>query len=144
MKINELMIGNFVKYVWFDGIYEVVDLDYRGMVYIKNVDKESLFEGHECLLKSISPIPITIEWLVKNGFEKRREDILDYYYYSKEIEDGLYKILIQCSDSDAGVGYFTLYFNNNKCQTSGYADIQYIHQLQNLLNIINIKEEFII
>lgn len=141
--MQELMIGNYVKHVQYDQTYKVIELDYRGMVYLENIDKEGI-EGYDCLLKSIIPLPITIDWLVKNGFEKRREDILDYYYYSKEIGNGLYKILIQCSDSDAGVGYFTLYFNNNKCQTSGYADIQYIHQLQNLLNILNIKEEFIV
>lgn len=133
MKIDELMIGNwFYRYCCNDQVMEVraggvIGLDSsRGII--------NLYE--------MQPIPITIEWLVKNGFEKRREEICDYYCYSKEIEDGLYKILIQCSDSDER--FFTLYFNNNKCQTSGYADIQYIHQLQNLLNIINIKEEFIV
>lgn len=140
MNINELMIGNYVKCVGCkDNIFQVISLFDGDLVTIQNSD-----DTFDCMLDRVQPIPITIEWLVKNGFEKRREDILDYYYYSKEIGNGLYKILIQCSDSDAGVGYFTLYFNNNKCQTSGYADIQYIHQLQNLLNILNIKEEFIV
>lgn len=140
MRIDEFMIGNILKCVWDDEIYEVVIVDYRGMVYLKNIDKEGKIEGHECLLKSIHPIPITIEWLVKNGFEKRHEEFLDYYYYTKETKDCLFRITIR----EISGGYFKCYLDNNALQSYGYMDIQYIHQLQNLLNILNIKEDFIV
>lgn len=137
--MQELMIGNYVKHVQYDQTYKVIELDYRGMVYLENIDKEGI-EGYDCLLKSIIPLPITIDWLVKNGFEKRHEELLDYYYYTKETKDCLFIITIR----EISGGYFKCFLDNNVLQSYGYADIQYIHQLQNLLNILNIKEEFIV
>ena len=139
MEMQELMIGNYVKHVQYDQTYKVIELDYRGMVYLENIDKEGI-EGYDCLLKSIIPLPITIDWLVKNGFEKRHEELLDYYYYTKETKDCLFIITIR----EISGGYFKCFLDNNVLQSYGYADIQYIHQLQNLLNILNIKEEFIV
>lgn len=139
MEMQELMIGNYVKHVQYDQTYKVIELDYRGMVYLENIDKEGI-EGYDCLLKSIIPLPITIDWLVKNGFEKRHEELLDYYYYTKETKDCRFIITIR----EISGGYFECFVDNNALQSYGYADIQYIHQLQNLLNIFNIKEEFIV
>lgn len=136
MKINELMIGNYVKCVGCkDNIFQVISLFDGDLVTIQNSD-----DTFDCMLDRVQPIPITIEWLVKNGFEKRREELLDYYYYTKEIKDCLFCITIR----EISGGYFKCYLDNNALQSYGYADIQYIHQLQNLLNIINIKEEFIV
>lgn len=143
MELQELMIGNYVKHGLYDRIYKVIELDYRGMVYLEKIDKEGI-EGYDCLLKSIFPLPITIEWLVKNGFEKRYEDICDYYYYSKEIGDCLYRIEIKFGLSNTSEDHVVCHIDNSDCQTFCSADIQYIHQLQNLLNILNIKEEFIV
>ena len=137
--MQELMIGNYVKHVQYDQTYKVIELDYRGMVYLENIDKEGI-EGYDCLLKSIIPLPITIDWLVKNGFEKRHEELLDYYYYTKETKDCRFIITIR----EISGGYFKCFLDNNALQSYGYADIQYIHQLQKLLNILNIKEEFIV
>lgn len=139
MEMQELMIGNYVKHVQYDQTYKVIELDYRGMVYLENIDKKGI-EGYDCLLKSIIPLPITIDWLVKNGFEKRHEELLDYYYYTKETKDCRFIITIR----EISGGYFKCFLDNNALQSYGYADIQYIHQLQNLLNILNIKEEFIV
>lgn len=132
------MIGNYVKCDWRNEIYEVVELDYRGMAYIKNVEEESKIEGLDCLLKGvrrINPIPITIDWLVKNGFKKEYEELC----YSKEI-DGYY-IDITFGLSNRSEGHIACHVDNNDRQTVGCADILYIHQLQNLLNILNIKEQ---
>lgn len=139
MEMQELMIGNFVKFL-DDEIYEVVELKHRIVVFIKNVDEESKSKKRCCLLKSILPILITIEWLVMNGFEKRHEELLDYYYYIKKTKDCLFIITIR----EISGGYFKCFLDNNALQSYAYADIQYIHQLQNLLNILNIKEDFIV
>lgn len=136
MNINELMIGNYVKCVGCkDNIFQVISLFDGDLVTIQNSD-----DTFDCMLDRVKPIPITIEWLVKNGFEKRHEELLDYYYYTKEIEECPFRITIR----EISGGYFKCYLDNNALQSYGYADIQYIHQLQNLLNIINIKEEFIV
>lgn len=136
MNINELMIGNYVKCVGCkDNIFQVISLFDGDLVTIQNSD-----DTFDCMLDRVQPIPITIEWLKKNGFKKRYEELLDYYYYTKEIKDCLFCITIR----GLGDGYFRCYLDNNSLHSYGYADIQYIHQLQNLLNILNIKEEFIV
>jgi hypothetical protein len=136
MKINELMIGNYVKCVGCkDNIFQVISLFDGDLVTIQNSD-----DTFDCMLDRVKPIPITKEWLMKNGFEKRHEKLLDYYYYTKETKDCRFIITIQ----EISGGYFKCFLDNNALQSCGYADIQYTHQLQNLLNILNIKEEFIV
>lgn len=129
MKVNELMIGNwFYRYCCNDQIMEVraggvIGLDkHRGIISL-----------HE-----MQPIPITFDWLIKNGFKKEYEELC----FSKEI-DGYY-IDITFVISNRCEGHVVCHVDNNDRQTVGCADILYIHQLQNLLNILNIKEEFIV
>jgi hypothetical protein len=136
MNINELMIGNYVKCVGCkDNIYQVISLFDGDLVTIQNSD-----DTFDCMLDRVKPIPITIEWLMKNGFEKRYKDILDYYYYTKEIKDCFISITIRAISKEHSI----CYIYNNYLSSYSYADIQYIHQLQNLLNILYIKEEFIV
>lgn len=140
------MIGNFIycktdkgtKVGRIDSLQEISK--YAFFVAVKTTDGVDYACKINNEYNSIAPIPITIEWLKKNGFEKRHEELLDYYYYTKETKDCLFRITIR----EIGGGYFKCYLDNNALQSYGYADIQYIHQLQNLLNIINIKEEFIV
>lgn len=82
-------------------------------------------------------IPITVEWLVKNGFTKEHEELC----YSKEIM-GCY-IDITFGLSNRGEGHVVCHVDNNDRQSIGCVDIRYVHQLQNLLNILNIDEDFI-
>lgn len=136
MEMQELMIGNYVKCVGCkDNIFQVISLFDGDLVTIQNSD-----DTFDCMLDRVQPIPITIDWLVKNGFEKWQDELLDYYYYTKETKDCRFIITIR----EISGGYFKCFLDNNALQSYGYADIQYIHQLQNLLNILNIKEEFIV
>lgn len=150
MKVKELMIGNFIycktdkgtKVGRIDSLQEISK--YAFFVAVKTADGVDYACKINNEYNSIAPIPITIEWLVKNGFEKRYEDICDYYYYSKEIGDCLYRIEIKFGLSNTSEDHVVCYIDNSDCQTFCNADIQYIHQLQNLLNILNVKEEFIV
>lgn len=134
MKIDELMIGNYVKCVGCkENIFQVISLFDGDLVTIQNSD-----DTFDCMLDRVKPIPITIDWLVKNGFEKEYEELC----FSKEI-DGYY-IDITFGIFNRCEGHIVCHVDNNDRQTVGCADILYIHQLQNLLNILNIKEEFIV
>lgn len=89
-------------------------------------------------LREIEPIPITEEWLIKNGFEKFFDDICEsYHYYSKEI-DGNY-IDIRMNSSNISNDHVVCHVDNSDRCSIGCADIQYVHQLQNFLSVLNIK-----
>lgn len=85
----------------------------------------------------INPIPITEEWLTKQGFEREYDCICDYTYYIREIDGYFVEIKIGCSNM--GDEYVNCHIDNCDRCTVASADIQYVHQLQNLLNIMNIK-----
>lgn len=122
------MVGNwFYRYCCNDQIMEV-----RAGGVIGLDKNRGIISLHE-----MRPIPITIDWLVENGFKREYEELC----FSKEI-DGYY-IDITFGISNRCEGHIVCHVDNNDRQTVGCADILYIHQLQNLLNILNIKEKFI-
>ena len=85
----------------------------------------------------INPIPITEEWLTKNDFEHRYDELCEFNYYVREIDDYYVDIQLECANM--GDEYVTCHIDNCDRCTVANADIQYVHQLQNLLNIMNIK-----
>ena len=111
MKQTELRIGNYV-------------MNDRIVNTVTSIGKRSIgqitTQGNDILSRTelIKPIPITEEWLIKFGFEKRTPD---GYYFDKgrmsiNLPDVYYKI------------NFTL------------VKIYYIHQLQNLYFALTNKE----
>lgn len=65
--------------------------------------------------KSIKPIPLTEEWLLKFGFKKSNN------LYTKDFCGGLYSLQLNLSHNGT---YFTYY--------DGYVVLDFIHKLQNL------------
>lgn len=114
MKANELRIGNFVY-----GIEQGYKETALPVACIHNDNTIRLQVGDETVgcynSKIIKPIPLTEEWLVKFGFEKRVGEIFMYhtwFYIDKEC---------------AGVSGW--YFRGIDAFKS---KIEYVHQLQNL------------
>lgn len=91
----------------------------------------------ETYTMEINPIPITEEWLTKNDFKKEYSPIVEYYSY-KRLIDGYY-VDIQFGCSNMGDEYVNCHIDNCDRCTVASVDIQYVHQLQNLLNIMNIN-----
>lgn len=131
MKVNELMIGN---YLYFCGWNAKVTGVREDGVYVVN-DLNTLFKVD---ITDVRPISLTKEFFERNGFKKEYEELC----YSKEI-DGYY-IDITFGLSNRSEDHVACHVDNNDRQTVGCADILYIHQLQNLLNVLNIKADFII
>lgn len=88
-------------------------------------------------LREIEPIPITKDLLLKNGFIMGKDNILDYIFYKKEI-DGCY-ITIKTDCSNISEDHVVCHVDNSDRCSIGCVDIQYVHQLQNVLNLMNIK-----
>ena len=85
----------------------------------------------------INTIPITEEWLTKQGFKQEYDFICEYTYYIREIDGYFVEVKIGCSNM--GDDYVNCHIDNCDRNSVANADIQYVHQLQNLLNIMNIK-----
>ena len=89
-------------------------------------------------LHEIEPIPITKEFLYKNGFI-RVVDKLDGYitFYGKEVDGHFLEIRFGLSNTSEE--HVVCHVDNSDRCSIGCADIQYIHQLQNFLSVLNIK-----
>lgn len=88
-------------------------------------------------ISEVRPIPITEELLSKNGFEHKYDELCKFNYYIREF--GGYFVEIQFGCSNMGDDYVNCHIDNCDRSSVASADIQYVHQLQNLLNIMNIK-----
>jgi hypothetical protein len=136
MRANELMIGNFI-YIKNRRVPEFVRVDRIDgcRLLCRRYDKA---EAIDVSSKFCYPIPITEEWLTKNDFIKKEYlPTVEYYSYMRLI-DGYY-VDIQFGCSNMGDEYVNCHIDNCDRCTVASADIQYINQLQNLLNIMNIK-----
>ena len=115
MKANELRIGNLVKYqleswkissIFKDGPLELV----RFEIYkIAN-------------LKEFEPIPLTEEWLLKFGFEERKEseNFSKWFIGENPVTHDWLFFIKQFKDENK------FFFQN------GFHKLDYLHQLQNL------------
>jgi len=136
MKVQDLRIGNLVYLYnpihWGDFINEVVEVKViSGVMTAK--EKEIWKDSFGCLTlvsgknefnqfsEYVKPIPITEEWLLKCGFEKKLWKVKNSVYFELE------KIEILLNDSyyKKGVTYF------KSCLLFEFHP-KYVHQLQNL------------
>lgn len=119
MKTQDLRIGNWINFPFHNEDVQIIGLpllqNLKQGIQVKTLGTELC----EPLEKQFSPIPLTEEWLVRFGFEKREPDD-DYNYWGILNFTVLYG---RTMDRD-----FSFFLNgyHNDC------NIQYVHQLQNL------------
>ena len=82
-------------------------------------------------------MPLTEKWVVNNGFEKFYDEICEFSYYTKEVDGNYIDIKTDCSNTSED--HVVCQVDNSDRCSIGCADIQYIHQLQNFLSVLNIK-----
>ena len=134
MKINELMIGNWV----------IAPFAKNANVKITIIKSDYLNEAFD---ESCLPIPITEDFLKANGFIKKCIiEHNDYYTeglyeWEKEVQDNcvIFKTLSNKVDCD-----WCVHIDNCDRDSICNIDIQYVHQLQNVLNILGIEMEVIV
>lgn len=133
MKANELMVGNIVRY---DGM--TVYIDQVNKTKIEGmIDKNDLLIDIRFSVEHLEPIPITEELLAKNGFKREYDCICEYHYHIREIDDYFVEVMIGCSNM--GDEYVNCHIDNCDRNSVANADIRYLHQLQNLLNIVGVE-----
>lgn len=130
MKANELMIGDYIMFN--KDIYKIEEISKKGWAHIIYND------GSECrvalssdyILDAITPVPLTAEILVKNGFKENKygEMILDEELGTSEI----YLVLEESYDGE----YYWWKVNNEII-----AKIKGVHELQHVLRLCGINKE---
>ena len=133
MNKQELQIGNLVSLNGHPVQVRTVTSKKVGVLTSNEHTQLSYARFHE-----IEPIPITKEFLYKNGFI-RVVDKLDGYItsYNKEIDGNFLEIRFGISNTSKD--HVVCHVDNSDRCSIGSADIQYIHQLQNFLSVLNIK-----
>ena len=132
MKATELMIGNIVEVN--GGPQRIRQVSRRKIGYCPLGSPTRSYAR----VNEINPIPITEELLVRNGFEKIPNIYRDYRLQIKD-----YKIEVHFGSCAAGRVCYVTIEEPYGDQIAGN-DISYLHQLQNLLNIMDIKLDFVV
>lgn len=135
MKANELMIGNIVGYSSLTRMVTAINPPY--FIDLGNSERTTI--TNVCI-EHLNPIPITEELLAKNGFKREYDCICEYTYYIREIDGYFVEVKIGCSNM--GDEYVNCHIDNCDRNSVANADIRYLHQLQNLLNIVGVEMEW--
>lgn len=142
MKINELMTGNWV----------IAPTEYREkqkQVRVWQIRNTIIIDYDQDWnpIDRLAPIPITEDFLKKNGFTHKCIIEPDEYYteglydWEKEVQGNcvILKTLSNKVDCD-----WCVHIDNCDRDSICNIDIQYVHQLQNVLNILGIEMEVIV
>lgn len=135
MKANELQVGNWVRLndPLQSGYAQVIGY-FNGMVATKS---ETI--SAKVRIEDVKPIPITKEWLAKNGFKRFYDDICEFRYYTQEIDGHFVDVKFDCSNTSED--HVVCHVDNQDRCSIGSADIRYVHQLQNFLRVLKIEME---
>lgn len=90
--------------------------------------------AYQHILNTCSPIALTKKILINIGF-KEYDDVGYYVYYRYWDEGNRYKIDIQ-KDWCNSQRDWHVHIDNGDCCTIGCGEVDYVHQLQNLVRVI--------
>lgn len=146
MIVSELMIGDVVQHNGhLFGITDISSAWPRVNDRYNNKPVVTLFDGgiFTVGLDEISPVPISEEFLEKNGFvlDDDIEGITEEKFYLLKLDK--FTITIHEGSNTIGRDWW-IHIDNKDCCTIASADIQYVHHFQNLLNIMNIKFDIVL
>ena len=141
MKANNLMIGDYISVKPSGMPIKVAAVHHKKVAYHAVINKLTWIR--ESLLE---PIPLTLEILENNGFEKSYSSILTADGYKKlpqykyknmtQVQD-ICRNLITISYSDLEGGVYDI-----QCGIGSHIyDLKYVHQLQHALRLCGIKKE---
>lgn len=114
-------LGNYVK-DWGHRVVRIVGIDYKNLSVNYGEDNHATLEWHD-----IFPIPIKANLLVQMGFSLLEEKRNPYHVkYSMSI------VILGRHYNATGIEY-----DNKSLWSFSNTSILYVHQLQNILSIIN-------
>ena len=119
MKASELRIGNWVETE--GGFYQIDSILNKDRILVKIEDE---YVGYD--INQIKPIPLTEEWLIKFGFDKRT-NINDCNAYTSKIR------------ADIDIIEYSYGFSAD-LEVEHLSVLKYVHQLQNLIHALTGEE----
>lgn len=130
MEINELRIGNYVKFydpINGTNIYKVYNIDDRGSV--SRVSLEDKGQLASCTVEDIEPIELTRDILINIGFKRGYNEI-----YSMALCTDCYDCYVSYQNVSNNKYSFVAYgYKNGELKRLIRLDnIQYLHELQNV------------
>ena len=90
--------------------------------------------AYQTILNTCSPIPLTEEILKRIGFSEY-DELGDYIYYRYWANNFKYKIDIR-KDWCNSPRDWHVHIDNGDCCTIGCGEVDYVHELQNLVRVI--------
>jgi hypothetical protein len=111
MQVNELRIGNLIKYRDYICAIESISHNFITITFDYVEFGEAVEKTISTGIKHIYPIALTEEWLLKFGFKNKSIDIDNYKAFHIEFDDKLESVWLED-------------YELTKCK--------YVHQLQNL------------
>ena len=143
MRVNELMVGNYVDYC--GNAFKVTDLSSpwpRVDDRYNNKSVVTIFNGGIFTVdtEEVQPIHITEEFLIQNGFvaETIHADECVVNYYKLRLDNC--KIVISDVSNIFGRDWTIHVDDAFRCSIAS-ACVHYVHQMQNMLNILDIEWE---
>lgn len=138
MEASEWMIGNAVK-VHGHPKCRVIGVNHGEVVTLWSETDDDEIECFE----RVSPITITEKFLERNGFvlDDDIEGFTEEKFYLLKLDK--FTITIHEGSNTIGRDWWIHIDNGDGC-TIASADVQYVHQLQNILNIMNIKFDIVL
>ena len=129
LKISDLSVGDWVYYKEGNTPYSIRSIYRTGIqdCVVLNDDKYS--EGVIAFVDRLTPIPITAEILVKNGFVRSTSQFIVYHTD---------KVWISY-DKPSETWSVTMYINDNTSNL--HANILHIHELQHALRLAGVDKE---
>jgi hypothetical protein len=127
MKANELRIGNWVSYPTTDGSISPTQIELSSFAYDYNASIH---------IESYLPIPLTKQWLLRFGFERRDAEVFCHAHEDME-ETSCYTkggISILYNHTIAGGVYMLMNYDDLEVR------LNHVHQLQNLHFALTGKE----
>ena len=137
--MENIMIGDLVKLHCFDKSVITIKVTeiHENILYGK-----SSSGSHWGNKNDIGPIPITPDILEKNGFTLRYDGWIWCSEYDNEYQNYIFIQFRKGGEDGIGVRKCEINFLN-KVQAM-FRDIQYVHQLQQVLRICGIKKDIVI
>lgn len=138
MLANELRLGNWVRYNKTGECGQVVAITKTNVIIEVPIGND--FKEIQDSLDDFEPLPLTVDFLLKNGFKKQENHKGVYATMWINDYDSWYLTSSYRTEADDYAGIFLAKEVNDYEEYAPLMECEYVHQLQNVLRDYNIEQ----